>query len=95
MLDFMIATERRRKDVGTAASAALPVIWSEIERRGWTHAKFAHELGEDPGKIAKLLYGVRRPGRKLAGKLLDRLNISLELWDEPLPFGWSPWRKAA
>lgn len=94
-LGVMVAIERRRQEVGEAASAALPVLWQELHQRGWSHARLASELGEDAGKISKLLYGDRRPGRRLASKLMERLSISLSLWDEPLPKGWSPWKQAA
>jgi plasmid maintenance system antidote protein VapI len=91
----MVATQRRRQDVGEAASAALPVLWKELDKREWTHAKLAAELEEDPGKISKLLYGDRRPGRKLAAKLLERFSIALALWEEPVPKNWQPWKRAA
>lgn len=76
--------------MGTSASAALPALWAEIERRGLKHAQVAAELREDAGKVAKLLYGDRRPGRALAKKLLDVFLVPIEAWDEPLPDGWAP-----
>lgn len=94
-MDFMIPTDRRRQDVGEAASAALPLLWDVLQRRNWSHADFARELSEDAGKVAKLLYGDRKPGRQLSLKLLERFEISLALWDLPLPRGWAPWKNAA
>ncbi len=84
-----MAYENRRRDVGESASAALPVLWAILSRRGWSHARLSQELGEDSGKIAKLLYGVRKPGRVLAKKLFD-IGVAFELWDKPLPRGWLP-----
>lgn len=75
--------------MGEAASGALPVLWAILRRRGWSHARLAQEIGEDSGKISKLLYGVRKPGRQLAKKLFD-LGVAFELWDRPLPRGWAP-----
>lgn len=75
--------KRRRKDLGPAASGALPLLWAEVERRGWSDADLATELDEDSGKIAKLLYGDRRPGRQLSAKLFARLGVPLTAWDEP------------
>lgn len=86
--------ERRRQHLGDAASAALPVLWRIVELRGWSHAQLAHELAEDGGKIAKLLYGDRRPGRKLSVKLRD-LGVAIELWDEPCPERWAPHAEVA
>jgi hypothetical protein len=84
-----MTNERRRREVGRAASAALPVLWAILSRNGWSHARLAQELGEDSGKIAKLLYGDRKPGRKLSKKL-DDIGVPVSLWDEPLPRGWAP-----
>ncbi len=81
--------------MGEAASAGLPAVWEELKARDWTHARLAKELNEDPGKIAKLLYGDRKPGRRLAAKLHERLGISLSVWDEALPEGWVPWAEAS
>jgi hypothetical protein len=75
----------RRSGLGTASSAALPVLWAEMDRRGWGDAQLAHELGEGTGKISRLLYGDRGPGRTLAAKLFARLGIGLDLWDQPCP----------
>lgn len=94
-MGFMIPNDRRRQDVGEAASAALPLIWDELQRRNWSHADLARELAEDAGKISKLLYGDRRPGRRLSLKLMERFDISPALWDQPLPHGWAPWKSAA
>lgn len=66
------------------------MLWAEIRRRSLTHAAFARELGEDPGKVAKLLYGERKPGRTLSKKLLDRFGTPIEAWDEPIPGDWRP-----
>lgn len=54
-----------------------------MRERGWTDARLAHELDEDSGKIAKLLYGERKPGRQLAAKLLATLGTPLDAWDRP------------
>lgn len=76
--------------MGSRSSAALPLLWCEIARRGLSHAQVAALLDEHGGKVAKLLYGDRRPGRKLAKKLADAFGIPFEAWDEPLPEGWRP-----
>lgn len=76
---------RRRKDLGPAASAALPLLWAEMARRGWSDADLCSELDEESGKMAKLLYGDRRPGRQLSSKLFARLAVPLTAWDEPCP----------
>lgn len=81
---------RRRQDLGEKPSAALPLLWEEAARRGLSHAQIAAALQEDGGKIARLLYGDRKPGRALAKKLLDVFNVPIEAWDEPLPRGWKP-----
>ncbi len=59
------------------------LLWAEMDRRGWSDAKLAEELGEDSGKIAKLLYGERKPGRQLSAKLLARLGTPIDAWDRP------------
>lgn len=78
-----------RVDLGESPSAALPVLWNITERNGWSHSRLALELKEASGKISKLLYGDRKPGRRLAKKLED-LGVATELWDEPIPRGWLP-----
>lgn len=81
---------RRRTHLGQSASAALPVFWAEIRARGLLHAQVAAALGEDPGKVAKILYGDRKPGRSMALKLRDAFGVAIELWDEPAPKTWRP-----
>ncbi len=56
-----------------------------MEKLGWTDARLASELSEDTGKISRLLYGDRKAGRQLASKLLDRLGVPLDAWDQPCP----------
>lgn len=75
--------------MGEAASAALPVLWDIMASRDWSHARLAQELEEDSGKISKLVYGDRKPGRQLALKL-QGIGVEIALWDEPLPAGWHP-----
>lgn len=77
--------DRRRQHLGKYASAALVPVWGELERRGWSDADFAEELAEHSGKISRLLYGDRRPGRALAAKILARLGTPIEAWDRPCP----------
>ncbi len=81
----MVGSQQRRTRLGEKASAALALVWAEMDRRGWSDARLATELGEDSGKIAKLLYGERKPGRQLSAKLLARLGTPLEAWDRPCP----------
>lgn len=82
--------ERFRQHLGPSASGALPLLWAEIRRRELTHADVARELDDDAGKVAKLLYGERKPGRALALRLRDTFGTPIEAWDEPLPPGWLP-----
>lgn len=76
---------RRRTHLGDRASAALPLIWAEQDQRGWSDSKLAEELGEDSGKIARLLYGDRKPGRQLSAKLFARLGTPFDAWEQPCP----------
>ncbi len=82
-----MADERRRTRIGDSPSAALPVLWSLLAERGWSHARLASELLTDGGKVARLLYGDRKPGRALSARLRD-IGVATELWDAPLPEGW-------
>ncbi len=84
-LSPMADVSRRRTKLGEKASAALPLLWAEMERRGWTDADLARELNEYTGKIAKLVYGDRKPGRVLSGKLLTRLGIPFDSWEQRCP----------
>jgi ribosome-binding protein aMBF1 (putative translation factor) len=90
MIGQMGETSRRRTHLGEKASAALPMVWEEMDRRGWSDAKLADELAEDSGKLAKLLYGDRKPGRRLAAKLLARLGTPFEAWERPCPVSARP-----
>lgn len=56
-----------------------------MERRGWNDARLAQEFGAVSGIVAKLLYGERRAGRKLARKCFEVLGTPYALWDEPCP----------
>ncbi len=56
-----------------------------LAERGWSHARLAAEL---EGEVAKLLYGDRKPGRTASLKLRD-IGVPIELWDQPLPEGWT------
>ncbi len=84
------AVSRRRSHLGLYASAALPVVWAELAARNWSHAKLADELDEVNARVAKLLYGDRRPGRELADAMHRVLGTPLHLWSEPCPKGWRP-----
>ncbi len=84
-----MADERRRQHLGEATSAALPALWAILADRGWSQARLASEVDTDGGKVARLLYGDRKPGRALSAKLRD-IGVAVELWDEPLPDGWLP-----
>lgn len=79
-----------RQHLGASASAALPMLWAEIRRRDLTHAAFSRELGEDAGKVAKILYGERKPGRSLSLKLRNAFGIPIEAWDQAIPGDWRP-----
>jgi hypothetical protein len=82
--------DRLRQHLGCESSAALPMAWAEMRRRSWKPADLARELKEDGAKIARLLYGDRKPGRRFSVKLRDVLGIPIEAWDQPIPKGWLP-----
>lgn len=82
-----MADERRRTTLGSATSAAIPLLWALLAERDWTHAKLAHEIHEDSGNVSRLLYGDRKASRTTSLKLRD-LGVAIELWDKPLPDGW-------
>ncbi len=88
----MLKPERRRQHLGAYTSAALPLVWSALASRGWTHSRLATELEEAHGKVAKMLYGDRRPGRDLAVKMSRILDIPFDAWGEPCPKNWRPHR---
>lgn len=44
-------------------------------------AKVAVELGKTPQHISNLIAGRSKPGRALAGQLLERFGIPVEAWD--------------
>jgi hypothetical protein len=66
------------------------MLWAEIRRRSLSHAAFSRELGEDGGKMAKILYGDRKPGRSLSLKLRNQFGTPIEAWDEPIRGNWLP-----
>lgn len=66
------------------------MLWAEIRRRGLKHAHVARELDEDAGKMAKILYGDRKPGRSLSLKLRNAFGTPIEAWDEPISGDWLP-----
>lgn len=80
-----MTNDRRRTELGGAASAALPLLWDFAWRHGLSDAQLADSLGIDSGKLARLVYGDRRPGRRLAAALWERVGIPLSAWDEPCP----------
>lgn len=80
-----MSSDRRRRDLGPASSAALPILWAALNERGWTDSRLASELEVANGTAARLLYGDRAPGRALALRLFRRLHVPLESWDEPCP----------
>lgn len=82
-----MADERRRQHLGAAPSAAVPVLWSILAERGWSHAQLAAAIQTDGGKVARLLYGDRKPGRDLSMRLLA-IGVAVELWSQPLPREW-------
>lgn len=61
-----------------------------------TNADVARALADergrpaDEGKIAKLLYGDRRPGRTFSIAIRNVFGTPIEAWDWPLPDGWLP-----
>lgn len=82
---------RRRQELGGFASAALPVIWGALERKRWSHSDFARELKIRHGSAARILYGDRGVGRKMAALIDEVLALKLGvLWDQPCPPTWKP-----
>lgn len=79
--------DRRRTRLGSATSAAIPLLWQMLATQG-SQAKLATHLDEDSGNVSRLLYGDRKAGRALSVKLLA-LGVPIESWDEPLPEGWT------
>lgn len=71
-----------------AASAAIPILWSALERLDWSHAETARKLDVDKAMVAKLMYGDRRAGRDLSLLCKNVLGVPIEAWSEPLPRGW-------
>jgi ribosome-binding protein aMBF1 (putative translation factor) len=76
---------RRRTSLGLRASAAVPLIWSALEDRGWSDARLGAEMREDSAAVSRLLYGDRPANRQQAVKLYTMLGIPLESWDQPCP----------
>jgi transcriptional regulator with XRE-family HTH domain len=81
---------RRRRHVGVYGSAAVPIIWEELDKRGWSHADLARELDEERATIARVAYGDRKAGRALAAKFQALIGVPFDAWDKPLPRGWRP-----
>lgn len=88
-----VYTNRRTK-LGKSASAALPILWDEMERRGWSDSDLAREVGSDDGNISRIVYGDRKPGRVLSSKLFARLGIGFDLWEQPCSVKRRPHRSA-
>lgn len=63
-------------------SAAVPLIWEALRKRGWTDAKLGAEMREDSAAISRLLYGDRPANRRQAAWLFTQLGIPLEAWEE-------------
>lgn len=80
-----MADLRRRTKLGSKASAALVHLWSAMDSKGWSDADLARELDDHTGKIAKLLYGERRPNRTLSIKIMALVGTPIEAWDDPCP----------
>ena len=83
-----MANPQRRTTLGLASSAAIPVLWTALDRLGWSHAETARRLDVDKAMVAKLMYGDRRAGRDLAILCKKLLGVPLESWSSPLPTGW-------
>lgn len=82
---------RRRQTTGLFASAALPILWRAIQRKGWSHAQFARAI--ELKSAARLLYGDRSAGRSTAVRINQLFpEVRLSLWDDPIPKGWKPHR---
>ena len=66
------------------------MVWAELEKRGWSHARLAVELGEESARVARMLYGDRRPGRDLSAAMSKLLGTPIEAWSAPCPKTWRP-----
>jgi transcriptional regulator with XRE-family HTH domain len=71
-----------RRNLGAKFSEGARQLWLLLARRTWSQAEAARQLDMDAGQLVKLLYGDRRPGRELAGRLAAGAEINLRLWDE-------------
>ena len=85
MVDCMTDPKRRRSELGGARSAALPFIWAEMWRRGWSDAQLAAAMNESRAVVSRLLYGDRPANRHQATRLLELFGVPLSSWDEPCP----------
>lgn len=57
-------------------------MWIRLLAEGWTQTDLAHALDTGSGQTSHWLYGERRPGRRAAETIRERLGISPPLWDQ-------------
>jgi len=86
----MDSGHRRRQELGAFASAALPTLWKALERKGWTHSDFARAAEISTAQAARILYGERGAGRRVATFCFTELGVKLFLWDKPITPNWNP-----
>jgi transcriptional regulator with XRE-family HTH domain len=86
---------RRRRALGKAASAALPIVWRAMRRKGWTQADLARALEISTAAASGLVYGDFRPGRRVTDRCRTVLGTKADLWDKPVPADWTPHEPAA
>lgn len=82
---------RRRHNIGRFASAALPVLWKAIARKGWAHSDFARAIRMSGANATRLLYGDRGIGLEPAlaiARLFPKCRPVL--WTKPCPPSWRP-----
>ena len=94
----MVGTYRRH--IGPHFSEAARLLWARLPELAvmWNvkptaaREELTRRLGTGRGTIAKYLYGDRKPGRVMAGKLEEIAGIPMSAWDlEPTrEFSLSP-----
>lgn len=66
--------------LGSEFSEASRLIWTELERRGWSREYLIARVKVSRGAMTRYLYGDRRADRDVAIRFSRVLGIPVESW---------------
>lgn len=79
-----------RPTLGKYFSEGARLLWSAIDRLGWSQAELAEKLETSSGQVSQWLYGGRRPSLPWALKIEKLVEIDVATWHQEPSVSFTP-----